>query len=128
MTKPLCLIQYHNSGWLLPKGRRHIGESRHAAALREAEEETGFKCLIHPATVLTRALRANDPEDVPDIARLCVGSTEPLLLTVRDLDGGTGIKIIWWYILRLMATPLVQHRLVLPKAMVILEQSSYAKP
>ncbi|KAL2853315.1 NUDIX hydrolase domain-like protein [Aspergillus pseudoustus] len=97
-TKRVCLIQYRDDEWLLPKGRRNVGESRHAAALRETQEETGYKCRIHPVTMLTRAPRADDPEDAPDSAQLCAESTEPFMLTIRELPGGSDVKIIWWYI------------------------------
>ncbi|KAJ0425633.1 NUDIX hydrolase domain-like protein [Aspergillus carlsbadensis] len=97
-TKRVCLIQYQNVGWFLPKGRRNIGETRHAAALREVEEETGYKCRVYPVSMSTRAPRPDDPEDVPDTARLISDSSEPFMLTVRELDGGTDVKIIWWYI------------------------------
>ncbi|KAL3459139.1 hypothetical protein BJX64DRAFT_265339 [Aspergillus heterothallicus] len=96
-VKQVCLIQHHGE-WLLPKGRRNIGESRHEAALREVQEETGYKCHIHPVPMLTRAPRAEDPEDVPDTARLCTESTEPFMLTIRELSRGTDAKIIWWYV------------------------------
>ncbi len=34
--------------WSLPKGKREAGESDEACALREVEEETGFRCTLGP--------------------------------------------------------------------------------
>jgi 8-oxo-dGTP pyrophosphatase MutT (NUDIX family) len=85
--KRVCLIQYQNDGWFLPEGRRNFGESRHAAALREAEEETRYKCRVYPISMLTGAPQPDDPEDVPDMARLLPDLSEPLMLTVRSWTG-----------------------------------------
>lgn len=41
--KAVCLIHYHaKNEWMLAKGRRNCGESRHQAALREVSEETDY--------------------------------------------------------------------------------------
>jgi 8-oxo-dGTP diphosphatase len=34
--------------WSLPKGKRELGESDEACALREVEEETGLRCALGP--------------------------------------------------------------------------------
>src|SRR5207302_7956801 len=34
--------------WSLPKGKLHAEETEEAAALREVEEETGFRCELGP--------------------------------------------------------------------------------
>ncbi|KAL4948181.1 hypothetical protein BDW69DRAFT_203734 [Aspergillus filifer] len=95
----VCLIQYLKTNeWLLPKGRRNIGESRREAALREDEEETGYKCRIYPITMPTRAPRPDDYDDVPDEARPCVDLEEPFMLTFRELSGEGGVKVIWWFV------------------------------
>ncbi|KAL2830862.1 NUDIX hydrolase domain-like protein [Aspergillus cavernicola] len=97
--KQVCLIQYIKTDeWLLPKGRRNCGESRRQAAVREVEEETGYKCHIQPVAMSTRAPQADDAEDIPDRARVCYDLDEPFMLTVRELDGNFDVKIIWWYI------------------------------
>jgi hypothetical protein len=46
----------------------------------------------------TRAPLPDDPENVPDTARLLPDLSEPFMLTFRELDGGVDVKIIWWYI------------------------------
>ena len=45
--KQICLL-FHTARneWLLAKGRRNCGESRHQAALREVHEETGLQCRL----------------------------------------------------------------------------------
>jgi 8-oxo-dGTP pyrophosphatase MutT (NUDIX family) len=51
-TKSVCLIHYTvKDEWLLAKGRRNCGESRLEAALREVEEETGYKCHVYSVTM-----------------------------------------------------------------------------
>jgi 8-oxo-dGTP diphosphatase len=40
--------------WTLPKGKLEPGEDHAAAALREVEEETGFRCKLGPELPETR--------------------------------------------------------------------------
>ena len=95
----VCLVNLVSKNeWMLPKGRRNIGESRKEAALREVAEETGLQCRLLPVTMPTRACALNDPPDVPDEARIQIGITEPFMCTVRELPNGSGTKLIWWYI------------------------------
>ena len=95
----VCLVNLLSTHeWVLPKGRRNIGESRKEAAVREVAEETGFRCQLLPVTMPTRACTASDPPDVPDEARTQIDITEPFMCTVRELPKGNGAKLIWWYI------------------------------
>jgi 8-oxo-dGTP pyrophosphatase MutT (NUDIX family) len=96
--KKVCLIHYvAKDEWLLAKGRRNIGESHAAAAVREAREETGYECKLRPVTMKTRAPHPNEPGHVHDEAREYPGLTEPFHLTRVELEGG-GLKLIYWYI------------------------------
>jgi 8-oxo-dGTP pyrophosphatase MutT (NUDIX family) len=95
----VCLINLLSTNeWMLPKGRRNIGESRKEAAVREVAEETGLQCRLLPVTMSTRACAANDPPDVPDEARTQIDITEPFMCTIRELAKSNGTKLIWWYI------------------------------
>lgn len=95
----VCLVNLlRTNEWMLPKGRRNIGESRKEAAVREVAEETGLQCRLLPVTMSTRACAAGDPPDVPDEARTQIDITEPFMCTVRELPKGNGAKLIWWYI------------------------------
>ena len=95
----VCLVNLRSTNeWLLPKGRRNIGESRKEAALRELAEETGFQGRLLPVTMPTRACAPDDHPDVPDKARIQRNITEPFMCTVRELPSGNGTKFIWWYI------------------------------
>ncbi|KAL4999219.1 NUDIX hydrolase domain-like protein [Aspergillus recurvatus] len=97
-TQRVCLIHYNvKDEWLLAKGRRNCGESRLEAALREAEEETGYKCRIHPVTMSTRAPQKMEADNIPDQARSYPDLSEPFMLTIRELNEN-GVKLIWWYI------------------------------
>ncbi|KAF2189446.1 hypothetical protein K469DRAFT_700636 [Zopfia rhizophila CBS 207.26] len=95
----VCLIHYlEKDEWLLAKGRRNCGESRKDAALREVMEETGYCCQLHPVTMSTRAPQVNEPAHIPDKARSYPNLTEPFMLTVREIDERSNVKLIWWYI------------------------------
>ncbi|KJK62711.1 Ap6Ahydrolase [Aspergillus parasiticus SU-1] len=99
--KTVCLIHYHaKNEWLLAKGRRNCGESRHEAALREVREETGYQTHLHPVTMYTRAPLMDEQGHMPDEPRCYPDLTEPFIVTIRQLgrDGIDGVKIIWWYI------------------------------
>ena len=97
--KQLCLI-YHpaREEWLLAKGRRNCGESRHQAALREVYEETGLRCRLLPVTMPTRAPLAIEVSQSPDVSSTYDRITEPFTVTIRQLEGGSQVKIIYWYI------------------------------
>ncbi|KAF3053077.1 hypothetical protein E8E11_002945 [Didymella keratinophila] len=72
----VCLVNLPSTNeWVLPKGRRNIGESRKEAAMREVAEETGLQCRLLPLDI-----------------------TEPFMCTVRELPKRNGGKLIWWYI------------------------------
>jgi 8-oxo-dGTP pyrophosphatase MutT (NUDIX family) len=93
----VCLIHCKDE-WLLAKGRRNCGESRHEAALREVREETGYSCHLHPVTMSTRAPPIDETGLLEDQPRLFSNLTEPFMLTIRELDEKSNVKIIWWYI------------------------------
>ncbi|KAL2820451.1 NUDIX hydrolase domain-like protein [Aspergillus granulosus] len=99
--KKVCLIHYHaKNEWLLAKGRRNCGESRHEAALREVREETGYQAHLHPVTMYTRAPPLDEQGHMPDKPRSYPDLTEPFMVTMRQLggDGTNDVKIIWWYL------------------------------
>lgn len=98
-TREICLLRHEKrKEWLLAKGRRNAGESRHQAALREVQEETGLACHIMPLTMTTRAPPAVEVGHYPDEPRVHQEATEPFMLTCRQLEEGKDLKIIWWYI------------------------------
>jgi 8-oxo-dGTP pyrophosphatase MutT (NUDIX family) len=98
--KKICLIRYKKKKeWLLPKGRRNCGESRHEAALRETREETGYSCRLHAVTMPTRCPPMSEEENVvADQVRVYPQITEPFFLTIRKTEGNKNVKIIFWYI------------------------------
>lgn len=100
-NKTVCLIHYHaKDEWLLAKGRRNCGESRHEAALREVREETGYQAHLHPVTMQTRAPPMDEEGHMPDEPRPFSDLTEPFMVTIRQLGGDRvkNIKIVGWYI------------------------------
>lgn len=99
-SKQLCLLYHKLSGeYYLPKGRRNVGESRHAAALREATEETGYNCLPLSINLSSRQPSADETDvNAPDhIQEHHNVSTEPFMVTLRDLGSGRK-NLVWWYI------------------------------
>ncbi|KAF2622193.1 hypothetical protein BU25DRAFT_481033 [Macroventuria anomochaeta] len=65
----VCLVNLLSTNeWMLPKGRRSIGELRKEAAVREVAEETGLPRRLLPVMMATRAFTAVDLPDVPDEA------------------------------------------------------------
>lgn len=101
-TNRVCLIHHlAKDEWLLAKGRRNCGESRREAALREVQEETGYRCHTHPVTMATRAPGMAEAQDVSDRARVYADVEEPFMLTIRDNSSGgekLNAKLIWWFI------------------------------
>lgn len=98
-TRQILLVHYaKRDEWLLAKGRRNVGESRHEAALREMREEIGYSCNLLPLTMTTRAPPAVETGDTPEEARAHENVVEPFMLTCRHLNDGREVKLIWWYI------------------------------
>ncbi|KAI2605369.1 uncharacterized protein GGS25DRAFT_524885 [Hypoxylon fragiforme] len=87
--------------WLLPKGRRNCSEPRPVTAVREVLEESGYAVRLCPLTMATRAPSALEPADVRDVPRTYEALTEPFVLDFRELGGGDGVKLVWWYIAEL---------------------------
>jgi 8-oxo-dGTP pyrophosphatase MutT (NUDIX family) len=97
-AKEICTLRLHaRSEYVLPKGRRNLGETRQAAALREVLEETGYSCRILPVNMFTRNPPAVEIESLPDKARLHIDACEPFALQSRRL-GEDNVKLVWWYI------------------------------
>ena len=95
----VCLVNILSQNkFVLPKGRRNINESRKDAALREAYEETGYRCKLLPVKMATRATGPEDDAEVKDEAKVREGLMEPFMFTIRELGVGKGVKIIWWYV------------------------------
>ena len=97
--KQICLVYLSaRNEWLLAKGRRNCGESRHQAALREVYEETGLQCHLLPVTMPSRTPPAIEAAPSPDVVRTYDRITEPFMVTIRQLEGGSQVKLIYWYI------------------------------
>ena len=70
---------------MLPKGRKNVGETLEAAAIRETTEESGFQCHLLKHQLPTNAQKPRDLEH-----------TEPIAVQQRMNQGVR--KIIFWYI------------------------------
>jgi ADP-ribose pyrophosphatase YjhB (NUDIX family) len=86
-SKGLVLLLYYppKREYLLPKGRKNIGESLQDAAVRETKEESGYKCHL---------LQHDIPTKAPSFATSL--HTEPFAVQQRMSQGIR--KIIFWYL------------------------------
>ncbi|KAH7921471.1 hypothetical protein BV22DRAFT_729934 [Leucogyrophana mollusca] len=96
--RPQICILYHGlmREYRLPSGRKDVGESIEATAVRETYEESGYPCKLLPCTMETRAPMPGVDQH-PDVIRVVEEAVEPFAVTVRQL-GETGLKVVWWYI------------------------------
>ncbi|KAL2853595.1 hypothetical protein BJX68DRAFT_233234 [Aspergillus pseudodeflectus] len=53
----------------------------------KSRKRQATKCRIYLISISTGAPQPDDPEDVPDMARLMPDLSGPFMLTVRELDG-----------------------------------------
>ncbi|KAF4442555.1 NUDIX domain [Fusarium acutatum] len=96
-TKDICIMHdIKRNEYILPKGRRNVGESRRDTAIRETTEETGIPCRLLPINIKSR-LCPSDEKDVPDDARIFKGVCEPISVQMRRIGQGE-MKVIWWYV------------------------------
>jgi 8-oxo-dGTP pyrophosphatase MutT (NUDIX family) len=98
-TSRVCLVHLKSRNeYVLPKGRRNIGESRASAALREITEETGYPCRMLKVRMQTRAPPAVEPEEgSKDEVRVEEVEGEPFMVTLREVGEGR-VKMIWWFV------------------------------
>lgn len=100
--KKVCLVYYRpGEEWLLAKGQRRIGETRKDAAIREIMEETGYRCHLYPVAMATRVEPVEGQESVSGRPGIYSNITEPMTCTIREIEGGSGVKLIWWYVAEL---------------------------
>ncbi len=87
IPKGLVLLLYNRpkGEYMLPKGRKNVGETLEAAAIRETTEESGFECHLFQHQLLTNAQETRDTRH-----------TEPIAVQQRINEGIR--KIILWYI------------------------------
>ena len=87
ISKGLVLLLYYRpkGEYLLPKGRKNVGETLGAAAVRETTEESGFECRLFKHTLATNAQQLAEADH-----------TEPVAVQQRVNQGVR--KIIFWYV------------------------------
>ena len=87
IPKGLVLLLYYRpkGEYILPKGRKNVGETLEAAAVRETTQESGFECHLFRHELPTKAQELRDPYH-----------TEPIAVQQRMNHGVR--KIIFWYI------------------------------
>ena len=81
----LLLIDRPRREYMLPKGKKNVGETLEAAAMRETTEESGFECRLFEHTLPSNAQGLEDSYH-----------TEPIAVQQRMNEGFR--KIIFWYI------------------------------
>ncbi|KAJ4231044.1 hypothetical protein NW759_003025 [Fusarium solani] len=90
----VLLIRWRRTGeYLLPKGRKDIGEPLEETALRETFEETGIRVQLLPMDIDTLATLPSSmkAEGRPKAV------TEPIAVSQRTTQKGI-LKIIFWYV------------------------------
>ena len=87
----LFLFNRPKKEYTLPKGRKNVGESLEAAAIRETFEETGFRCTLVDHDLPTRAPMSDSSIH-----------TEPVAVQQRMHNGIR--KLIFWYAARVDST------------------------
>ena len=100
-THEICLLHLlSRDEYLLPKGRRNIGETIHQAAIREVREETGYQRVrLLPVKMGSRAPPAIETEpSAGDVLRVYDGIQEPFMLQIRRLQSEGDVKLVWWFI------------------------------
>lgn len=112
-TEEICLVQSSSETskdqWLLPKGRKNVGEPIPETAVREVLEETGCQCSLWPLKMPTRGTPPDDLGSVPDVSRV-VECCEPIAIQQRRTKHGHQ-KLIFWYIAR-VRTPYLPRNAV----------------
>ena len=81
----LLLFYRPKREYMLPKGRKNVGETLEAAAVRETTEESGFECRLFKHKLATNAQQLTEPEH-----------SEPIAVQQRVSQAVR--KIIFWYI------------------------------
>ena len=110
-TREICVLHMlQRDEYILPKGRRNVGESRQATAIRETTEETGIPCHLLPIDLSSRACPAIEMNpDVPDEVRFFRGVCEPIAVQTWRKERGE-IKLIWWFVAAVIeGEPVGQH-------------------
>ncbi|KAK4225980.1 hypothetical protein QBC38DRAFT_249182 [Podospora fimiseda] len=97
-TREVCILHLlRRDEYILPKGRRNLGESRQTTAVRETTEETGIPCGLLSINLVSRLCPAIETDDLPDEARLFEDCCEPIAVQARRIGEGE-IKLIWWFV------------------------------
>jgi len=110
-NKVLLIRWRTNDEYLLPKGRKDIGETLEQAALRETYEETGHTVHLLPLSMPTLATSpagsSSSPsptegkipteDDTPVDPQRWIECTEPIAVQQRITRRGTN-KIIFWFV------------------------------
>ncbi|KXN86929.1 hypothetical protein AN958_09524 [Leucoagaricus sp. SymC.cos] len=97
----ICILHYKTTNdFVLPKGRKDVGESLEQAAVRETFEETGYACEPLPCTMYTRA---PNPQLYTGLKpHVEPASTEPFTATLKMQKDGSA-KLIFWYLMRVVS-------------------------
>ena len=97
-THEICLLYLlDRDEYVLAKGRRNCEEATSDTAVREVQEETGYRCRLLPVTMSTRAPPEKEVGQLEDAPRTFFNITEPFFLQIRQLDD-SNVKVIWWFI------------------------------
>ena len=91
VSRGLVLLLYYppKGEYMLPKGRKNVGESLEAAAMRETKEESGFECHLFKHQLHTNAQELNDAYHTEAIAvqqRITAGVRKLIFWFISEVD------------------------------------------
>ena len=90
----VLLIRWQETGqYMLPKGKKDIGESMEQTAMRETYEETGIRVELLPVNIPTLATCPSSAENAKEPPKTI---TEPIAVTHRINSEGVLKPIIWF--------------------------------
>jgi hypothetical protein len=128
-TREICtlrLLKPTGNEYIMPKGRRHCGESRQAAALRKVTDITGYACRPLPVNMDTRAPPAVGPGPSGDRVRFCDSICEPFMVQLREMPEGH-VKFIWWFVAAVEEDVVPEKRGGLEEGKYLVEFYGYQK-
>lgn len=91
-AKVLLILWRKTGEYMLPKGRKDIGETLEQAALRETLEETGHNVKLLPLSIKTLATVPASKDRGEEVG----SATEPVAVQQRTTKEGI-LKIIFWF-------------------------------
>ncbi|KAH7105115.1 hypothetical protein BKA62DRAFT_436969 [Auriculariales sp. MPI-PUGE-AT-0066] len=89
--------------WLLPRGRKDVGESLQQAALREAHEESGYRAELLPLYMPTRAPRTANEQAVTEAIFVSIAPFVDVKAREAGRKNVGGAVVTSWFVAQIPA-------------------------